>query len=208
MHNYQDISRLTAVAIWCVAAYMGLELLLALALLHDWSGLAGGGDYLADGGDPLFEGTSLLVAVPTFLALILCYVVVGRWIYRASVNAHAISDEMTISPGWAVGSYFIPILNLFRPFQAMREIWLASHLRGNWQPEPTPGLLVGWWALWIVTNILGNVSWRLDASMWEAATMIDIANAVLNVPLCLILIAIMRRIAAAQGTAGYDEVFA
>lgn len=102
----------------------------------------------------------------------------------------------------------MPILNLFRPYQAMREVWMASHFRGNWHGEPTPALLIAWWALWIITNILGNLAWQLGAADFEAVLVIDMLAAALNVPLSLALIVIMRKVARAQGTAGYDEVFA
>lgn len=200
MHHYKDLSRLTAVAVGCVAIYMIVELLFGVVRLYD--------TLYAPAPDPMEAAPTLVAALGVTLAFLSCVIVVGRWIYRASANAHAISDEMTISPGWAVGSYFVPILNLFRPYQAMREVWLASHFRGNWHAEPTPSLLIAWWALWIITNILGNLAWRLDASNLEAALIFDVTGAVLNAPLSVALIVLMRRIARAQAGAGYDEVFA
>ena len=68
---------------------------------------------------------------------------------------------MTISPGWAVGWYFVPFANLVKPYQGMKEAWMASHFRDNWHGEPTPALLVWWWGLWLVTNILANISFRI-----------------------------------------------
>lgn len=206
MHEYRDSSGLTKVAVGFVAAYMVLELLYGVVLLFDYSTM------------PDFSSLDVLrnsdiVAIPVLLTMIACFIVVGMWIYRASANAHAISNELTISPGWAVGWYFVPFMNLIRPYQGMREVWLASHYRGNWHGEPAPSLLGWWWGLWIVTNILGNLSFRLSMSaepgtMVEAILLIDLAAAALNVPLSLALIAIMRRTAAAQRYAIQDEVFA
>ena len=49
------------------------------------------------------------------------------WIYRANYNARQLgATDMQFSPGWAVGWNFIPIANLWKPYQAMREIWQAS----------------------------------------------------------------------------------
>jgi hypothetical protein len=205
MHQYKDLRRLTSVAVWCVIVYMAIELFYGGSLAYVW--------LVEPELDPTMAPLPALSAIGVFLSLLVCVIVVGRWIYRASANAHAISDEKTISPGWAVGSYFIPILNLFRPYQAMREIWLASHFRGNWHAESTPGLLVLWWSLWIGTAILGNVSLQLSlrtgvGEPLDLVIILELIAAVLTVPLCLALIAIMRRIAQAQGTAGYDEVFA
>jgi hypothetical protein len=205
MHNYRDLSGLTTIAVWSVIVQMVLQLLYAGSLAYE---RVSAPDY-----DPTLAPVPAFSALAVFVSLLVCIIVVGRWIYRASANAHAISDEMTISPGWAVGSYFIPILNLFRPYQAMREIWLASHFRGNWHAEPTPGLLILWWALWIVTSILGNISLQLSMRAdpgvaLDPVILIEEICAVLNVPLTFALITIMRRIARAQSTAGFDEVFA
>ena len=154
-----------------------------------------------------------LLAIAAFLWLIGTFIVVGMWIYRASANAHAISSEMTISPGWAVGWYFVPVMNLVRPFQAMKETWLASHYRGNWHGEPTPALLVAWWTLWLTTNFLGWISLRLTMSsslgeINQAAATVALVASLLNVALCLILITMIRRITEAQRYARVDETFA
>ncbi len=202
MYQFKDPARITMVAVVCLALYMALELLRGLALLYElwtWPG------YLDDG----ILRVSDVLAMASLLLLIVCVVAVGMWTYRASANAHAISDEMTITPGWAVGWYFVPIMNLVRPYQGMREIWLASHFRGNWHGEPAPGLLGWWWGLWLVTNILGNIAFRLsNPETFEAAMWIDFVASVLNVPLSLVLITILRRTARAQSYAIHDETFA
>lgn len=206
MREFKDLGRLTGA---CVAA-LSIDMLFELAsgLLSFWTYRSADADY-----DPQAAGLADYVALAALVVLIVCIILVGRWIYRASVNAHTLSDEMTISPGWAVGWYFVPIANLFKPYQGMREIWMASHFRGNWHGEPTPQLLVAWWALWIVTNILGNISFRLgmndsEGQMIATTTTIDLVAALLNLPLCLILIMMMRKIAAAQSHAPYEETFA
>jgi hypothetical protein len=145
-----------------------------------------------------------------FIALITCLVLVGRWIYRASANAHLFSDGMTISPGWAVGWYFIPFANLVKPYQAMKESWLASHYGSDWGAGEAPVVIRWWWLLWIVTNILSNVSWRLESAGAgaEAIEIIDLVNTGLNIALCLVLIRLMQRLAATQVMTANVEVFA
>src|SRR4051812_9992979 len=152
MYQYKDLKTLTNVASASLAFYMVVRLLMVGATL--WANQSPPG---ADGRIGALNFVAL-TAILFLVALISSFILVGRWIYRASANAHALSSEMTISPGWAVGWYFIPIANLFKPFQAMREIWMASHFRGNWHGEPSPSLLTAWWGLWIVVNILDNLT--------------------------------------------------
>jgi hypothetical protein len=137
--------------------------------------------------------------------------VVGRWIYRASVNAHAITDDMTITPGWAVGWYFVPFANLFKPFQAMKEIWHASHESYGGYEERAPQILGWWWGLWLVNGFIGNISARLSWSGAAPASTVDALNmvsAALNIPLCLILVTIMREVAETQPGVFHARAFA
>ncbi len=146
--------------------------------------------------------------------LIVCFVLVGRWIYRTNANAHLLSGDMTITPGWAIGWYFVPFANLVKPYQGMKETWLASHEAGGLHEETETALLPWWWGLWLVTNILGNISMQItlradgfDAPSSQAVRLIDLAAAALNVPLCLILIRLMRRLARAQVLARQVSAF-
>jgi len=206
MHEFRDLGTLTKVAAAALLIYMVTRIAM-LATIY-WA------DSVAA---PQEMGAALGIAAIAsglfLLMLVVCLVIVGRWIYRASANAHALSDEMTISPGWAVGWYFVPVMNLFKPYQAMREIWLASHFRGNWHGEPRPGVVGLWWGLWIVVNIIDNVSTRLDhldadRQLASGAFVFDCVAGLLNVALCLVLISLMRQVARAQSTAPYEEAFA
>ena len=49
------------------------------------------------------------------------------WTYRSYRHLSALSDrDLRFSPGWAVGWFFVPIMNLFRPYQVMKEMWRKS----------------------------------------------------------------------------------
>jgi hypothetical protein len=209
MHEYKNSAALTKAAVAALSVFMALELAEAISRVYDYRTADTG----LDGLDAQTPGIAGIVSILSFAALIVCFILVGCWIYRASANAHSFSDEMTISPGGAVGWYFVPIACLFKPYQAMREIWMASHYRGHWHGEPTPGLLAGWWALWIVSGMIGYLALRFDmmdgdGQMLEMTTMLDVGASLLNVPLSLVMIAIIRSIARAQAYAPLDETFA
>jgi hypothetical protein len=205
MREFKNPTALTRLAVLALWVSMAVDLLFVALSFYVYQSVL---DL-----DPQFVGLVDIVAIANLAMLILCIIVVGCWIYRASTNAHALSDEMTISPGWAVGWYFVPIANLFKPYQGMREIWMASHYRGNWQDQPTPQLLIAWWALWLITSILGNISFRIAMNDETGAqlgltTALDVAGASLNVVLTIILTSLMRRIASAQLASPYQETFA
>ena len=193
MYEFRDLARLTTIACAFVAAHAVFDLLGSGA--DWWQGPAGV--------EELRSADALQLV--NFLVLLSCLAIVGRWIYRASVNAHAISSEMTISPGWTIGWYFVPFANLVKPFEAMREIWLASHESSGTYEESVPLLRV-WWGLWLITNMLSWIAFRMGEGSFGPA--LNFGVAILNVPLCIVLIAIMRDIASSQRAVRHELTFA
>lgn len=60
-------------------------------------------------------------------ALMFAVVAYCFWIHRAYRNLLALDQvRPRFSPGWAIGWYFVPVMNLFRPYQVMSEIWRTS----------------------------------------------------------------------------------
>lgn len=129
-----------------------------------------------------------------------------RWVFISAKNAQSFSDHlMSHSPGWCVGWYFVPIMNLFRPYQAMKEIWQASQARPNedWFDAPTPGVVNAWWGLWILCGIVGQANFRfsLRAESIEefiASDVISIGTLAVGVVLDFVVIAMISRLVKIQ----------
>jgi predicted Zn finger-like uncharacterized protein len=122
-----------------------------------------------------------------------------RWIYRANKNLREMSGQtMYFTPGWAVGWYFVPIANLFKPFQAMKEIWEVSHKR----QDNGAALLGVWWALWLISNLLGEHAFGSVIGAESVAehtmkTMIYLVSDGLDIVLDIVAFALVTRIGAA-----------
>src|SRR5262245_16484676 len=53
------------------------------------------------------------------------------WFHRAHKNLMALGGrDFKYTPGWAVGGFLVPFLNLVRPLQVMREVWHGSVTTG------------------------------------------------------------------------------
>lgn len=78
-----------------------------------------------------------------------------KWLYRVVRNAHAVlPDEVRegrVSPPWAVGWSFVPIMNIIRPFQAVIQAWEPYAPDGSGK---APGIALLWWRLVVVSIVL------------------------------------------------------
>ncbi len=123
-----------------------------------------------------------------------------KWIYRANLNCRGFgATDMKFTPGWSIGYYFIPFLNLVRPYQAMKEIWKVSSDPKNWQAQQGSGILGWWWALWLISGFLGQMTFRMSMnvnspSSLEAATMVSILSSLVEIPLILVAVTLITSI--------------
>ena len=80
------------------------------------------------------------------------------WFRRAYRNTWAIgATGQRFKPGWAVGSWFVPILNLFRPKQIADDIWRASDPaleRGAQWNSAVPAVFHWWWFAYLASEFL------------------------------------------------------
>jgi hypothetical protein len=86
--------------------------------------------------------------------MLACYIWASCWIYRVACNVRALGAKgLDDAPGWAVGWYAVPVMNLMWPMRAMTQIWLGSLAPARWQKLGTPPLLAAWWGFWIAGNL-------------------------------------------------------
>lgn len=117
--------------------------------------------------EALFYGAMLLGLVLSWFAVyIFTAVMVCMFMVQGNKNVRAIgASELSISPGWSAGWWFIPIANLVKPCQSMSEIYRASiKPRGaTWKKISTPTSVGVWWTFWLLANVLGSIEGREQA---------------------------------------------
>ncbi len=149
---------------------------------------------------------NLCVAIVQMLMAVFLGVTFLRWVHRANKNLHELSPgSMTFSPGWSVGWYFIPIANLIKPYQAMKEIWFVAHR----QSLSKSSILGWWWALWIASNILSRLAMKSslraeDAQGYASSALIDAVSSGFDIILDLAALLLVTSIAKAYDT-NYNE---
>ena len=131
-------------------------------------------------------------------------VLVLMWIHRAAFNVRRLgATGLRFTPGWCVGWYFIPIANLWKPYQAMKEIWRATIAPLSWQEVRRSALLPWWWLLWLLNGSVGQGAARASLRAEEineliVANVAWLASDLLGIPLCLVFLAMMRPVVRLQ----------
>ena len=145
-----------------------------------------------------------IIGVLYLVAFLITAVAFLKWIYRANSNCHGFGVQgMKFTPGWSIGYYFIPILNFFKPYQAMREIWNVSEHPDDWQNKKGSALLGWWWALWLLSNFVSQIAFRMAihansiASLQDSTTL-SIISGIVDIPSYLVAISLVSAIFAKQ----------
>lgn len=94
------------------------------------------------------DGAYALASPPIYLV---CLILTCRLTYRLMKNLHQLgSAQVEISPGWAVGYYFVLIANLIMPPRVAGEIWRGTFWHEA-QPRLPNGIIALWWTVTLIT---------------------------------------------------------
>ena len=98
------------------------------------------------------------IAYSNVAIYIVCIVLFIMWFRRAYNNLNLSERVYTKYPeGWAAGAWFVPFLNLARPYFIMKEIWEKTQEATHNLISFKPSKIVGWWwVIWIINNIGTN----------------------------------------------------
>jgi len=102
----------------------------------------------------------------TFLGCIVAFIV---WFHRAYKNV-ASWQAVEHRTGWAIGAWFVPFLNFWRPAKIAEEIMFGS--------QSPPGKhaarwLWPWWSLFMLSNFIDRYVSRAEPDTFEAAVTYD-----------------------------------
>lgn len=122
--------------------------LAALALLHlcQFVAVVKSSIAIGDGDDDASSvaGLRTTIAVLAFLVGAVAVVSFFFWLRRAVRNAQKLGlVRQRFDGGWAVGGWFVPVLNLWRPKQVINDVWSGSG-------AGTRSLVDWWWTAYIV----------------------------------------------------------
>jgi hypothetical protein len=99
-----------------------------------------------------------------------CIITFILWLHRAYENMDALAPpHRRFGTGWAIGAWFVPFLNLWRPKQIINDVWDSGVPAG----KGPPFWLMLWWIGWLISNVLGRIAFPelgADATLAEMRT--------------------------------------
>lgn len=142
------------------------------------------------------------IGVLFLIAFIISGITFIQWFRRAYFNLHLLNKRLNYNEGWAAGSWFVPFLNLFRPYQIMQELYHETRLillrnKTNFNSTFSSKYLGWWWALWVFSGIFGrsiqsysNTAQSIDQLIW--ITFASLISGIIGIFLSLITIKVIK----------------
>lgn len=142
-----------------------------------------------------------IVAIADFAIHVLTIVFFIMWFRRAYYNLHTLSwNNARYSEGWAAGSWFVPFINLFYPYQIMMDIWNGTQNSVKERlGQPQPSIIVGWWwAFYLIMSIFSNISARIGWSATEIGELItarqfEFVSNILTIPAIIFAVKLIQQ---------------
>jgi hypothetical protein len=106
-----------------------------------------------------------LIALGQLLLLLSTGIVFLIWFHRCYKNLEALGvTDLRFKAGWAIGGWFVPFLNLWRPKQIADDIWKATEPEAPveqseaWKSNGVPAVITLWWIAWLVSGAVGQAA--------------------------------------------------
>lgn len=123
-----------------------------------------------------------------------------RWFRRAYFNLHALPvNYASFQEGWAAGSWFVPFLNLIRPYQIMRETWEGTQqFLAHRLPTQSSSIVVSWWVIYLGSNIFSTIAAKMmtgaaDMESLRTNTLIFIVSEVVSIGSAVVAMIMVSR---------------
>ncbi len=116
-----------------------------------------------------FSRLTILTVICVGLALV-------KWLnacYRYAKDAIGATGFQ--NEGWTAAAWIVPLLNLFKPYKVINEIYRAGspgyQTPDGWKQESRSGLLLIWWVFWAFTHF---VMWMITKEMLKKSFRDDV----------------------------------
>jgi hypothetical protein len=155
----QFTGRLLTILLLITAAMSGLSAGFEISQLHLLSGVGNYADVDEETrwAHTFIRNTLLVSRMALYGSIGIAFV---TWLHRCRINARAFGcRRFRYSRVWAIIGFLIPIVNFFRPYQVVSEVWRASDPRSvetpvAWINMPVSRFIPAWWVTLLTSVFL------------------------------------------------------
>lgn len=193
--------------IWVVLG-MDIILLVARYFEYDLIQTAMNGGYISPEAVDANDLRIQIMGIAYLVVYIISAITFIQWFRRAYYNLHLKLNYLDYKEGWAAGSWFVPIINFYRPYQIMKEMYQETKellLKKGVAPHEISSIALvhAWWGLWMLNNVITQVANRTAASaetleVLLATTIAHIVVSVLVIPLAIITVKVIKNYASVE----------
>lgn len=140
-----------------------------------------------------------LIYLVTYIIAIVLFIM---WFRRAYYNLHQIYTRgLKHTEGWAAGAWFVPIMNLYAPYQIAKDLFTKSRevldknelIETNQFKSNSIGV---WWTLWISASILGRIDYYMQKDLVNnldlTGAYMSIVVSVVSIIACIMCIRVIK----------------
>ena len=127
------------------------------------------------------------IGIIQIIVFVLSAITFIQWFRRAYFNLHLRVNHLSETEGWAAGCWFVPIMNFYKPYQIMKELFQATHFflkrnEAHTREHLSIASLGLWWTFWIIDCFIGRFVFKysLTAETIEELTTTTIAQIISN----------------------------
>lgn len=143
--------------------------------------------------DVKIDLVTIILNVLIIIGTAICFIM---WFRRAYYNQEVKFEYMNSSNGWTSAAWFVPILNLYKPFQLMKEIFeeaenylvkIGFEIKNNSRFK----VLAWWWGLWLFVKIVDNVNERLVLISYSSERLMKLTAISMLVDVVYVILALL-----------------
>lgn len=188
--------------IWIVLA-VEIVNLISSYMQYDLLQTVANGGFISDEAADANDTREQICGIVYLIAYLISAITFIMWFRRAYYNLHQKVRPLAHSESWAVGGWFVPIVNLYLPYQIMKEMYVKTKelftKKGlSDQVDYSTGYLGWWWTLWLINSFVGNFILRFALKHTETVddyillTIAQMISGTIGVVLAIITIIVIK----------------
>lgn len=178
-HSLESSATSVTILLWITTAILGTLIISGIIQFTLLINIRNGNSASTYSWSTTSDNLDIMITWLYFLSGLITLIAFFVWFYRAHRNLrYANVPGIKHASGWTIGGFFVPILNIFRPYQMMAETWKGSAvMAGTYNYEeylqkPNNAKVAIWWILAIMAGLSSLIGSRAAYHQFNMDTLI------------------------------------